>query len=109
MKKGPILLVSILLFLNGAPGGNRTRVTSLGSWCSTIELQMRKKDYRKRVGVCLVGIFVVGRQADAIICVSPKKKQRKSQKAISIKRMAICRDFYRKKRKNHCIKRLFYN
>ncbi len=31
-----------LILMFGAPGGNRTRVTSLGSWCSTIELQMRK-------------------------------------------------------------------
>ena len=29
-------------FKDGAPGGNRTRVASLGSWCSTIELQMQR-------------------------------------------------------------------
>ena len=43
MKKGLIFLVSILSFLNGARGGNRTRVTSLGSWSSTIELHAQQK------------------------------------------------------------------
>ena len=38
-KKG--LKLSNLYFLNGAAGGNRTRVTTLEGWSSTTELQPR--------------------------------------------------------------------
>ena len=33
----------VLFYLYGAPGGNRTRANSLGSYCSTIKLRVHKK------------------------------------------------------------------
>ena len=35
--------IEMSLFSYGAPGGNRTRANSLGSYCSTIKLRVHKK------------------------------------------------------------------
>lgn len=41
VKKSRYIVIYLENLLNGAPGGNRTRIASLGSWSSTTELQMQ--------------------------------------------------------------------
>ncbi len=83
----------------GAPGGNRTRVTSLGSWCSTIELQMRKKDYKKRAGICLVAIFAVWPRAGGIIRVGKEKIKKISESDFKQKQWRFAGIFIEKTQK----------